>query len=325
MPLIEKNIPWSDFEKESAKPNDPLKTILKLPLPLLRMAILKNLESYRMPEDLVMPIMPQCKHEIKFEHIDLPGKPKPVELRIFRKKIVKNPKTPLFYWIHGGGFLGGDSRINDNLLQWLADETDMLVAAVNYNVSPEVKHPVPLNECRETLSYLIEHYPIDEKQIFISGDSAGGNLSAALTLKLLDEGNICPRGQILLYPACDFNNLNTESYRKKGLEYEGMQKGIKISRSLYLPDRASRKDPYASPIHADFKVPQPDALVLIAQRDGLCDDGIAYGKKLEDAGGNTRIVVYQGALHGFINHMFRSDIADDGAQEILSFIKARMN
>jgi len=214
--------------------------------------------------------------------------------------------------------------MNEGLLRLVADQTGAIAAAVNYNVSPEVKHPVPLNECQMAFMYMLENYPVDETKVFIAGDSAGGNLAAALTLKLLDEGSARPCGQILLYPVCDLAKIDSESHRQKGKAYAGMRRGIQLARTFYLPDRASRTSPYVSPLCAKFRVAQPDALLLIAECDGLRCDGLDYGEKLEQAGGYARTVLYKGAYHAFINHLYRSDIADDAAEEILTFMKDRI-
>ncbi len=324
MALVEKTIALSAFEQAALAKQSNLNFIQYLPLFVVRWFVLKNIEKFRIPEGLVLPVMPECAHPLENTRHELPGAPKPIGITVYARKDLSDGKKPLFFYIHGGGFMGGDFIMNEGLLRLVADQTGCIAAAVNYNVSPEVRHPVPLTECAAALDYVLSNYPCDDRCIFICGDSAGGNLTAALTLKRIDDGKTAPRGQIMLYPVTDMDKVDSESYRIKGHAYAGMGKGIRLSRTVYLPDKASRRSPYVSPMCADFKAPQPDALLLVAEIDGLRDDGIEYGKKLEAAGGYSRTVLYQGAYHSFINDLRRSAIADDAAEEILTFIKDRI-
>jgi acetyl esterase len=322
--LIEKNIPLSNFEREQREKSKGASWLAWMPLPLMKWFVLRNIESLRYPKDIVMPVISDSSKKINYTRHELDGSPKKVGLSVFQPAGDHDEKLPLFFFIHGGGFLGGDSRMNEGLLRHLADTLNIRCAAVDYNVAPEVTHPVPLEDCSRAYNFVLAHYATDETRIFLAGDSAGGNLAAALTLKLSDEGGPIPKGQILLYPVTDLYTIDKPSYRKKGLEYQGMRKGIRLSQNLYVPDKTSRKHPYVSPACANMTHPQPDALLLIPERDGLRSDGIEYAEKLEKAGGYSRCVLYKGAYHSFINDLFRSGIADDAAEEILEFIQKRL-
>lgn len=325
MALAEKSIALSDFEQAAQQGNTGMGWVLKLPLFVLRAVVLRNIDSYRYPKDIPMPIMPDSAHKIAYTRCEIDGRPNPVGISIYRRKEDEGKKLPLLLFIHGGGFLGGDSRMSEGLMRHLVDKVGVLAASVDYNVAPEVKHPVPLQDCHRALQYVLDNYAVDTGNIFLAGDSAGGQLAAALTLKLQDEDGPVPRGQILIYPVTDLDKIDSESYREPGMEYGSMRKGIQLSRSLFLPDRASRKHPYVTPLYAKMSRPQPDALLLIAERDGLRDDGIKYAEKLEQAGGYVRCVLYKGAFHSFINDLFRSDIADDAAAEMAAFLQARID
>ena len=320
--LIEKNIPLSEFEMKQLEKGGGSAWVTKLPLWLMRRIVLKNLESFRRPKDIVMPVLPKC--DIIHTRHEIGGAPKKVEISVFRKKQKPEEKMPLLFFIHGGGFLGGDSLMNEGLMRHVANELGILCASVNYNVAPEAKHPTAIEDCARALKYVMKNYSTDETKIFLAGDSAGGNLAAALTLKMQDEKMQAPKGQILFYPVMDLDSISKTSYHEKGTEYSAMRRGIKLSQSLYLPDKNCRRHPYVSPIYAEMNTPQPDALLLIAERDGLRSDGMEYAEKLEAAGGYARCVLYKGAYHSFINDLFRSDIADDAAAETLEFIGARI-
>ena len=321
--LVEKTISRSLFENEQRDKSSGGTWVARLPLWLMRRIVLRNLESFRRPKDIVMPILPV--NDVTHTQHEIDGKPNKVRINVFGHQRGADKPRPLLFFIHGGGFLGGDSLMNEGLMRHLADKLDILCASVDYNVAPEAKHPAAINDCARALAFVLDNCLVNKNMVFLAGDSAGGNLAAALTLKLLDEKALTPKGQILFYPVTDLDSVGLPSYHEKGIEYSAMRRGIKLSQSLYLPDKASRKHPYVSPMCADFKFPQPDALLLIAERDGLRSDGLAYAEKLEKAGGYARCVLYKGAFHSFINDLFRSDIADDAAAEMLTFIKDRIS
>jgi acetyl esterase len=312
--LIEKAIPLSDFEQAQLEKSSGAGLLLKLPQPILRWHALRNIESFRNPKDIVMPIIPETKREIECTRIAIEGKPNKVGISVYAQKGKDARKSPLLFFIHGGGFLDGDSRMNGGLMRHLADKLDIMCASVDYNVAPETKHPVALNDCAHALDHVLGIYDIDKTRVFLGGESAGGHLAAVMSLKLQDESKLVPRGQILFYPVVNLDRIDSESYRAKGAEYAGMRKGVRLTQSLYVPDKACRKHPYVSPVYTQFSKPQPDALLLVAERDGLRSDGLAYAEKLEKALGHARCVLYKGAFHSFINDLFRSGIADDAAE-----------
>jgi acetyl esterase len=172
------------------------------------------------------------------------------------------------------------------------------------------------------LEFLLESagLGIDRDRVTIAGDSAGGNLAAVLALKLDQEGSPGKRRQVLLYPVTDMQGIDRESYHEKALENVMMRKLMLASRDLYLPSKEDRANPLASPLLAQFGRPQSDALILVAERDGLRSDGLDYGEALARAGTRVRCVLYRGAFHAFINNLGRSGVADDALEEIINFI-----
>lgn len=214
--------------------------------------------------------------------------------------------------------------MNDNLMRLIVDRTGAVAASVDYTLSPEAKYPEGLLDCQKGLRFLMDddRFNIDRNKVILSGDSAGGNLAAVLTMKLTDEKTVNVYKQVLLYPVTDLAYLNSESYRQKGLAYESMRKLIAVARNIYLSSRGDRFDPYVSLICAEFKEAMPDTLLLLAEIDGLRSEGIQYGRLLSESGTPVRCIVYKGAVHAFINNIGRSHVADDGADEIIRFISA---
>ena len=180
MALVEKDIPLSAFERAALEKSSSGAGVIALPLPLMRWFVLRNIESFRNPKGITMPLMPECAHQLVYTRHEISGEPKPVGISVCCRAEDEGKGRPLLFFIHGGGFLGGDSRMNEGLMRYITDKTGVVTASVDYNVAPEVKHPVPLTDCRRALGYVLEHYVINREKIFLSGDSAGGNLAAGI-------------------------------------------------------------------------------------------------------------------------------------------------
>jgi acetyl esterase len=325
MGIVEKRFPASDFELRKAEASRHNAAATRLPLWLLRRYVLTHLEGFRNPPDVAPPVETQVTHEITEHRHALPGRPAPLGVTVHHRSHYP-PGRPLVFFIHGGGFLGGVSWTNTNLLHLLVDATGCVAASVDYALAPEAKHPTPLDDCEAALRLVLgsPDYGVDPTRVFLMGDSAGGNLAAALTLRLCAGAGPRPRGQILLYPVTDLDRLDSPSYRDRGIEYTSMRQILRVARDCYLPDKAARRDPYATVLYAQLDEPQPDALILVAERDGLRDDGLRYAEKLANAGTEVRAVRYREAFHAFINDLGRSGTADDAADEILAFLRERM-
>ncbi len=233
---------------------------------------------------------------------------------------------PLLYFIHGGGFLGGTHLANESLMKKCCDEYDVVCASVEYHVAPGAKFPTALRECEAGLVKLLETADtartIDRDSVYLSGDSAGGNLAAALCLLLKYERGFFPKGQILLYPVTNMLTMDTDSYRCKQPEFVAMKKGMLLSRKLYARTKNDYRDVYFSPCLSTAQDdPQPTrALLLLAGRDGLRDDGLLYGMHLRDLGADVRTVVYDKAFHAFANGLGDSLVAADMYGEVIRFM-----
>ncbi|MDR2377880.1 MAG: alpha/beta hydrolase [Bifidobacteriaceae bacterium] len=235
-------------------------------------------------------------------------------------------RHPLFYFVHGGGFIGGDSLTNLNLLERLAADLDVVCAAVDYHLAPELRFPGALDECVAGVLGLVAQAAtgrlIDPDRIVLAGDSAGGNLAAGAAVLLKRRHGITPRAQALLYPVTEMARLDTPSHRSKAPENRAMFRFIKVCRKLYARDPADYRDPLFSPLAttaADDPDPTP-TLLLLAGRDALLDEGLAYARHQRELGAWVRTVVYDNAHHAFVNNLGDSAVADHAAAEIARLI-----
>ena len=137
------------------------------------------------------------------------------------------------------------------------------------------------------------------------GDSAGGNLAAAVSLKLRNENEKLPIKQVLIYPLTYWeHNENSpyESVRENGYDYGLTIKKINEYMEMYVPNEEERKSPYVAPLLAEDFRNQPDTLVITSEFDPLRDEGEAYGRALKEAGNHVEIKRILNSVHGFITY-----------------------
>jgi acetyl esterase len=224
----------------------------------------------------------------------------PIPLRVYWPD-AEGP-LPLYLDIHGGGWWMGDGFMFEPMAKALAAEAETIVVSVDYRLAPEHPYPAPLDDCHAALLWLHANAGElggDPERIAIGGGSAGGNLAAALALRVRDEGGPRLLFQSLLIPATDLSGTNTwPSFEQTGDDYMLTVSGLKQMYAAYAPDPQTRLSAYVSPLLAESHAGLPPAVVITAHFDPLRDEGIAYAKKLEAAGVPVELIQENG-LHGF--------------------------
>ena len=211
---------------------------------------------------------------------------------------------PSVVYFHGGGWVLGDAETHARMVREIAVQAHAAVVFVEFACAPEAPFPLALEQCYRACAWVAERghtAGLDSSRIAIAGDSAGGNLAAAVALLAARRGGPDIRLQALLYPVtdCEFSTL---SYRDFGT---GLNLDIAAMRWFwqhYIPDPAMRHDPLASPLRAQTEDLRglPPALVFTAECDVLRDEGEAYARKLANAGVAVNSVRYMGTLHAFM-------------------------
>ena len=213
----------------------------------------------------------------------------------------------LILFFHGGGWVTESVDSYHGVCARLADELGAKVISVEYGLAPEHRFPLGLEDCFAAAAELFADawsYGYDPRDIVLCGDSAGGNLAAAVSLMGRDREMFSVRRQVLLYPAT-YNDHSPEtspfpSIRENGEGYILTAKRLCEYWELYLsPD--DWYDPYAAPLLERDLSRQPDTLIITAELDPLRDEGEAYGKRLSEAGNCAEVCRMEGALHGFIS------------------------
>ncbi|KAG0163802.1 hypothetical protein DFQ28_009463 [Apophysomyces sp. BC1034] len=228
-------------------------------------------------------------------------------LTVLRPVGTEKDILPVTLYLHGGGWVTGDRAMYGRPIQDLAIQTNAAVAFVEYSLSPEIKFPVAQEECCDTVKWILKNHSqirVNPDKLVIAGDSAGGNLSAAVTLMAKERGFVDKiKAQVLIYPALAEAREEYESYHVCGAGDYILSKGeLAWSYDLAFGEEV-RNNKLAVPIVAslDDLKDLPPALILTAEADPLRDEGEAYARKLIDAGVSTAAVRVLSAVHGFIN------------------------
>lgn len=215
------------------------------------------------------------------------------------------PDKEAILFFHGGGWTTESVETYDRVCARMAQSTGQLVLSVEYRLAPEHKFPLGFEDCYAAARAVFagEVLPgLIPEQITVMGDSAGGNLAAAVCMKARDTGEFAPRRQVLIYPAlynCYTEASPYESVRTNGTGYLLTSVKMEDYVTLYARAEEDRQDPYFAPLLAKDFSGLPDTLILTAEFDPLRDEGEDYGRRLREAGCRVRTERIEGALHGY--------------------------
>jgi acetyl esterase len=200
-------------------------------------------------------------------------------------------------YVHGGGWMQGSIETHDSFCRKITNLFGMEIYSTNYRLAPEYPFPTPLNDVFTVFSELAERNP--DKKIVISGDSAGGNLCAALCIKISqDKFKVKPWAQILLYPSLS-SDFTSNSFMKYGNVAALTKAGVEYFYKQYAGEEKSNPLVYPLLWHWDAASTPTKTLFLAAECDVLMDDQIKLKEKLVKAGCIAELFVVNGAVHGF--------------------------
>ena len=237
--------------------------------------------------------------EIAAEERSIPGPAGEIPVRVYTPA-GERPK-PVIVYFHGGGWVIGELDTVDNPLRRIANRTDAVIVSVDYRLAPEHRYPAAFDDCYAATAWVAEHAAElggDPERVAVCGDSAGGNLAAAVAIAARDRQSPRLAAQLLIYPVTDFD-FTTESYEQNGDGYLLTKGSMQWFWAHYLGAQDLGKDPYACPARADDLAGLPPAFVATAEFDPLRDEGEAYAANLRIAGVDVTAKRYDGMLHGF--------------------------
>jgi acetyl esterase len=223
----------------------------------------------------------------------------PLRLRVYRPAGAVAP-APLVVFFHGGGWVIGDIDTHDGSCRILSRRTGAVVVSVDYRLAPEHRFPAALDDCEAAVSWVADHGTElggDAGRLGVAGDSAGGNLAAAVSQRARRRGAPAIKAQALVYPATDFSTVRP-SFEANGEGYLLTADAVRWFTTQYLGDH-DRTDPEASPLLGRLEG-LPPAVVATAEFDPLRDEGRAYAEALGKAGVAVELLDFPGLVHGFL-------------------------
>jgi len=246
-----------------------------------------------------------------------------VDMRVMHPRDASGPR-PLFYWMHGGGYVLGTAKQGDLFTLMAAEHLGCFAASVDYRLAPEAAYPEPLEDCYRGLKYLLDHaddFNIDPTRVIIGGVSAGGGLAAGLGLLVRDRAAFSLLGQVLLYPMLDDRNVAPASEAVADTLVWSRKANAFGWQSYLGAAYGSDEVPiYAAPARAQDLSGLPPTYLPVGDLDLFLQENLDYAQKLTRAGVPTHFHIYPGAFHGFNGFAAEAPVSQNCNAEILSFM-----
>jgi len=209
-------------------------------------------------------------------------------------------RAPIYVDLHGGGFILGSADMDEAMNVEFHKQVGCKIISIEYAKAPEYPFPVAVNQIYAVVRHVFENadkYFIDNRKMAIGGHSAGGNLSAVTCMKAKKEGGFQFACQILDYPPLDLATSALDKPRPKG----AIPPKMALMFDACYVDPTQARDPYVSPVYATREDLEglPPALLILAGRDSLHDEGLKYCGMLRAAGVVTECSEYPNVPHGF--------------------------
>jgi acetyl esterase len=207
---------------------------------------------------------------------------------------------PSLVHLHGGGWVRGEVGTYDEFCKHLTDELDCLTFSVDYRRAPEHPFPAAVEDSYAATKWVAENADLfgGDSRLAVIGDSAGGNLTAAVTLMARNQDGPDIDHQVLIYPATN-HAFDTDSYEENANAPELSRAAMEWYWDHYLERELDGRHPCASPLQARRLSELPPATLITAGHDPLRDEGKAYAERLEAAGVDVNYTNYDDMMHVF--------------------------
>ncbi|HEX3464550.1 MAG TPA: alpha/beta hydrolase [Candidatus Elarobacter sp.] len=246
--------------------------------------------------------------------VEATGPRGPIPIRVYTPDGEKTMR-PLFVWYHGGGYVNGSPNSYDAVCRLLTRESGCVVASVDYRRAPEFPAPAPFEDCYAATEWLAAHAAelgADGTRLGIGGDSAGGGIAAAITLKARDTGGPRIAHQLLVYPNVG-ERTESASYRAYGEDHFLTRERMEFYYRAYIQSPEQAQSPYTYAYQAESLRGLPRATIVLAECDPLFDQGRLYAQRLREAGVPVDLRVYEGMIHAFFSFIA---IFDEGRRAV---------
>ena len=228
---------------------------------------------------------------------------------------------PVLVFYHGGGWVIGNIDTHENVCTALCSRADLVVLSVDYRLAPEHSFPAQLEDAYAAAEWATEFADDisgDSDRVAVGGDSAGGNLAAAVTLMAKDWDGPNLAHQALIYPAVASPAVHEfDSYEENAEGYFLERESMEWFFEKWAPDHVHARNEYLAPLLARDLSGLPPATIVTAGFDPLRDEGFAYAERLEEAGVDVHHEHYEDMIHGFAQMIEMVDAGDD-AMDVLA-------
>jgi acetyl esterase len=248
--------------------------------------------------------------------LEVPGPAGPIPVRVYRPS--ERADLPVLVYLHGGGWAICSLETHDVTCRQLANGADCVVVSVDYRLAPEHRFPAAPEDCYAALHWTARNAASlggDPRRLAIGGDSAGGNLTAAVSLMARDRKGPRLCHQLLIYPVTD-HAFDTDSYRENADAPILTREIMRGFWGHYLAREEDGRHPYASPLRAEDVSGLPPAHLITAEYDPLRDEGEAYARRLAETGVPVVQRRYEGMIHGFFGFGDFIDLAREAVDDV---------
>lgn len=282
-------------------------------------------ESRRSLQVLAQKLDLPCPPGVQTRDITLPGAEGPLPARLYDTDLSAQGR-PALLLLHGGGWVQGGIDTHDGLAGQLALEAGVRVILPEYRLAPENPFPAAPDDVLAIWRALMAEpgsYGIDPARVVVGGDSAGGNLTAALVHDLAEAAEAQPLGQVLIYPALD-EGFRTPSMDSLRAAYVLPRDRMEWYIGQYLPPGQDPADPRAAPAHSAHLAAAPPAFILVAGHDPLRDDGLEHAERLRALGVPVEVKEYPGQIHAFLSIRKAIPQGVAAASDVAGWIRRRL-
>lgn len=257
----------------------------------------------------------------RVEDRTVPGSAGEIPIRLYAGET--GGHLPALIYLHGGRFISGNLDTHDRVCRALAEQSRCLIVAVDYRLAPEHRFPAAVEDAYCVTAWAAAHGDtagIDTTRIGIGGDSAGGNLAAAVALRARDEDYPLLKCQCLIYPMLDAT-CGAETHRTLAAGYGAGSDDMKQGYREYVPEGVDLRDPLVSPLFAEDLTDVTPAFVLTAEYDCLRGEAEQYVEQLRSAGVPVVHSHYDGAIHGFFQMAGVLRLGERAIAEVSAFLQ----
>lgn len=245
--------------------------------------------------------------------------------------------APILYFIHGGGFFAGNTKVVSEALRYLVDTFGVIAFGIDYRLAPEHPYPTGHHDAYAGLNWIYNHaesFGGDKHNIFVTGDSAGGNLTLYCANQNIKESKDMIKGQILLYPTVNIARIDDEYTRydlnkvdiyKKHKNIIKLQLGLapQLAEGMALVLKVDDLLNVDITPYTEVSKNMPPTLMATGEHDSFIFENLAYAKKLNDQDVDTTFLMYKGLGHAFIDKTGVLPQAEDALNEIGKFIEEK--